>query len=88
MHKVGESSYEEGVLHFYNDQNGKLVIVPPSEYASKSDTLPDICFAIKYPIKKLEEKKLPDLSELSKQISPVEPGKTVIHENIQCTLTN
>jgi len=58
------------------------VIVPPSEYASKADTLPDICFAIKYPIKKLEEKKLPDLSELLKLIKPLEAGNTVIHEDI------
>ena len=64
MHKVEETNYEEGVLHFYNDSKGKLVIIPPSEYASKADTLPDICFAIKYPIKKLEEKKLPDLADL------------------------
>lgn len=64
MHKIDETHYEEGILHFYNDANGKLVIVPPSQYLQKSSSLPDICFAIKYPIKKLEEKKLPDLKSL------------------------
>jgi hypothetical protein len=88
MHKVGELTYEEGVLHFYNDSNGKLVIVPPSEYESKADSLPDICFAIKYPIKKLEEKKLPDLTELLSKLQPVDHGKMVIHEGIKCFLTN
>jgi hypothetical protein len=76
------------VLHFYNDSNGKLVIVPPSEYESKADSLPDICFAIKYPIKKLEEKKLPDLTELLSKLQPVDHGKMVIHEGIKCFLTN
>ncbi len=64
MHKIDETRYEEGILHFYNDSNGKLVMIPPSQYKERSCSLPDICFAIKYPIKKLEEKKLPDLQSL------------------------
>ena len=34
MHKIDES-YEEGVLHFYFEEDNKLVLVPPSEYEKK-----------------------------------------------------
>ena len=75
-------------MHFYKDQNGKLVFVPPSEYAAKATSLPDICFAIKYPIKKIDETKLPELKELLSQLLPLEDGALAIHDGIKCTLTN
>jgi hypothetical protein len=42
------------------------VFVPEKEYESKRDTLPDICFAIRCPIDKLETKEWPNLDEVAK----------------------
>ena len=80
QHKISETHYEEGVLHFYFDEDGKLNMLPPSQYEELKDTLPDLCFAIKYPIKNLESRKFPiDLNVLSNYIDrgqdfPYHPG--------------
>ena len=55
-------------------------MLPPSQYEELKDTLPDLCFAIKYPIKNLESRKFPiDLNVLSNYIDrgqdfPYHPG--------------
>lgn len=65
-HKINDREYEEGFLHFFFDENKKLMVVPPSKYELLKFTLPDLCFAIKYPIKDLENKTFDiDLNELS-----------------------
>jgi hypothetical protein len=62
-HKMSDGQSEEGILHFFIGANGKLTFIPESKYKSLKVTLPPLSFAIKYPIKNLEDKKakLPDL---------------------------
>jgi len=87
MHKiVGTGEWEEGVLHFYHDDKGKLVMVSPSAYEAERTKLPPVCWAIKYPIKKIEEKKFPDLSPLIAMLE--EEKEVVIHKDITDSLTN
>lgn len=87
MHKVGEKEYEEGILHFYPDEKGKIVIIPPSQYEKERSKLPPICYATKYPIKKIEEKEFPDLSPLMALLKPSE-GDIAVHEGVSCNRTN
>ena len=77
---------EEGVLHFYKDGSDKMVYVTESEYEGERDKLPDLCFAIKYPIKNMQEKKFPDLSPLMAMLQ--EKTELVIHSGIRDSLTN
>jgi hypothetical protein len=89
MNKItsgGQVQWEEGVLHFYHDAKGKLIMIPPSAYQQEKDKLPDICYAIKYPMKKIEEKTFPDLSPL---MAMLEEEKTeIVHEGVKDSLTN
>jgi hypothetical protein len=85
MHQIDENQYEEGILHFYKDKDGKIVKIPPSKYAEMQNSLPDICFAVKYPIKKLEEKKIPDLSGLISMLKESDLSSRVVHEGINCS---
>ena len=89
MHKItsgGQVQWEEGVLHFYHDTKGKLIMIPPSAYQQEKDKLPPICYAIKYPMKKIEEKTFPDLSPLMAMLEE-EKGE-VVHEGVKDSLTN
>jgi hypothetical protein len=89
MHKItngSETIWEEGVLHFYNDEKGKLVMVQPSAFEREKDKLPDVCYAIKYPIKNIEKKEFPDLSPLMAMLE--ECKGTVMHKDIRDSLTN
>ncbi len=72
-------------MHFYQDKNGKIVKVPPSKFAEMENSLPDICFAVKYPIKKLDEKMLPDLSELYSKLKECDKSSKVVHEGVKCS---
>jgi hypothetical protein len=45
------------------------VWVPEADYQAKKAELPDICFAIKYPISNLDQlASLPDLSKLAQDL--------------------
>lgn len=57
-----------GMMHFYK-KDGKWVYVTAEEYASKKQSLPDICFATKHRIADLNSKNFPDLSQLQSLIS-------------------
>jgi hypothetical protein len=61
-HEVSPTKREEGIMHVYYDKQGKLVKVPQSEFQEKKSTLPDCCFAFKYPIEDANLVNLPDLS--------------------------
>jgi hypothetical protein len=55
----------KGVLHFYFDSDGKLQTLSEADYETSKDKLPELCFAIKCPIEKLNERDLfPDLKAL------------------------
>lgn len=53
----------EGIMHFYKDEEKKLHCYSEEGYMKVKDTLPNIMFAIKYPIKNLAGKKLPKVRE-------------------------
>lgn len=89
MHKItkgSETLWEEGVLHFYKDPKGKFVMIPPSGYEKEKHTLPDVCYAIKYPIKNIDKKEFPDLSPLNALLE--ETKDEVVHKGITDSLTS
>lgn len=57
----------EGILHFYFEAN-QLITVSEQDYLTDPTKLPDVCFAIKYPIKDMKEKEWPDLSQFYKYL--------------------
>lgn len=65
-HKI-DGKIEKGFLHFYK-KDGKWNYVTESEFEQKKDSLPDLCFACKYPITDLENKPFPDLEALTTKL--------------------
>ncbi|CDW73494.1 UNKNOWN [Stylonychia lemnae] len=83
-HKINDQQSEEGLLHFYYDSRDNLVMVPPSQYQYLKETLPDISFAIKYPIKDLASKPQPiDVSLLQAFLTG--SRDVPFHEGIKCS---
>lgn len=67
-HTLMDGTNAEGILHFYFEA-GKLVTVSEQDYLRDLSLLPDVCFAIKYPIINMESKDWPDLSYLLKHLN-------------------
>ena len=85
--KMGQlDEWAEGVLHFYHDDKGKIVMIPQAAYEKEKNKIPEISFAIKYPIKKIEEKKFPDLAPLMAMLEETKEG-VVVHKNVRDDLS-
>ena len=67
QHTLPNGSSSQGLLHFYKKAD-KWHYVPAEEYEAKKAELPPVCFAIKSPVKDLENKPWPDLAETEKQL--------------------
>ena len=73
-------------MHFYWKRDGQLKLIPQSKYHQKSAKLPDVCFAIKYPIKNMQHLKLPfDTAEM--EAFMLGDRSMVYHEGVKCEET-
>ena len=66
-----------GTLHFYKDEEKKLHCFSEEGYLKVKDSLPDVVYATKYPIKNLKGKKFPKVREgdVLDDKGEIEPGK-------------
>ena len=65
-HNLSDGRTLKGILHFYK-KDGKWVYVSQEE--SKTHDFPDICFAIRSPMKNIElNENWPDLDKLATEI--------------------
>ncbi len=68
LHTLPDGSKHKGVLYCFKDQAGKWQYVKSDEMETREAELPDICFALKYPVEDLETRQFPDLSEFKDSV--------------------
>ena len=75
--EVTEKSPIVGTLHFYKDEEKKLHCFSEEGYLKVKDSLPDVVYTTKFPIKNLKRKKFPKVREgdVLDDKGEIEPGK-------------